>query len=449
MTDPAHGPGTPPGLLPGEYVPGSPRPYRGGVLKRYGRGRRAPVMRDVALSAAVGCFTAADLGADVPGSGDADAFSWLVFGLVIAGLLAHRAAPLASAAVTGAGSLTWTLYGHIGELLNLPVMVSLYFVALSGTRRRSVRVGALAALLSAAAAVLAGREDGNAVPSPVLEMLVPLVPLLLGEAVRGRRELTAHYADRARRAEREREREAARRVREERMRIARDVHDIVAHTVSAMTVQATVALDALERRPEIARGALLQVRASGREAVRELRATVAVLRESDDGAAGPDAPAPGLAQLPELIDRVAGDRLRVALRDDRQPDGPPLPPVVELAAYRIVQEALTNVVRHSAARSAGVRIGRRGHGGAAELTVEVVDEGPPRAAPGAPGFGLLGMRERAATIGGTLTCGPAPGGGFRVTAVLPVPARPLEPVQPVQPVEEHSGPGGPGERGRR
>ncbi|MGW0980463.1 sensor histidine kinase [Streptomyces xiamenensis] len=388
---------------------------------------RRLTVRDVALSVAVGCVTTADLAADVPGSGEPDWFSWLVLALSVAGLLAHRVLPLSSAVVTGAGSLAWTLYGHIGELLNLPFMVSLYFVAVSGHRGRTVRVAVVAALLSGAAAVLAGREAGNAVPSPVLELAVPLVPLLLGEAVRGRRELTAHYAERARHAEREREREADRRVREERVRIARELHDIVAHTVSAMTVQAAVALDALDQRPEVARGALWQVRASGREAVRELSATVAVLREDGPGADGgppPTAPIPRLSQLEELIARMSGDRLRVTLRDGSGA-GAALPTVVELAAYRIVQEALTNVVKHSAARTAGVWIHRSGEGGAGPLTVEVVDEGPPAAGSGrvgeaVGGFGLLGMRERAATVGGSITCGPTPDGGFRVRAVLPV-----------------------------
>ncbi|MEV8114784.1 histidine kinase [Streptomyces xiamenensis] len=392
---------------------------------------RRLTVRDVALSVAVGCVTTADLAADVPGSGESDWFSWLMLALSVAGLLAHRVLPLFSAVVTGAGSLAWTLYGHIGELLNLPFMVSLYFVAVSGHRGRTVRVAVAAALLSGAAAVLAGREAGNAVPSPVLELAVPLVPLLLGEAVRGRRELTAHYAERARHAEREREREADRRVREERVRIARELHDIVAHSVSAMTVQAAVALDALDHRPEVARGALRQVRASGREAVRELSATVAVLREDGpgggpgaDGGPPPTAPTPRLSQLEELIARMSGDRLRVTLRDGSGA-GAALPTVVELAAYRIVQEALTNVVKHSAARTAGVWIHRSGEGGAGPLTVEVVDEGPPaaggsRVGEAVGGFGLLGMRERAATVGGTIACGPTPDGGFRVRAVLPV-----------------------------
>ncbi|MDT0341815.1 sensor histidine kinase [Streptomyces litchfieldiae] len=354
---------------------------------------------ELLLTVAIGGVTAADLASNVPGSREDDWLSWAVLAVSAAGLLAHRRAPLVSAAVTGAGCLTWTLMGHIGELLNLPAMVSLYWVAVRGDRRRTLRIAVLASLLAGAAAVISGQEEGRPVPSPVLEMAIPLVPLLLGEVVRGRQEL-------ARRAEREHRRETARRVREERVRIARELHDIVAHTVSAMTVQAGVALDALDKRPDLARTALRQVRASGREAVRELRTTVTILRE--DGTDAPVAPAPRLDQLPELIDRTP---LAVTLHHTSEG---PVPPVVELAAYRIVQEALTNVVKHSVSRHAAVSV----RPGAGRLLVEVTNDGPARPRPGT-GFGLLGMRERAAAVGGTLEYGTLPAGGFRVTASLP------------------------------
>ncbi|WP_307815669.1 histidine kinase [Streptomyces sp. 7-21] len=383
---------------------------------------------DAVLVAAVGCLTAADLASSMTGSRDDDWFSWLVFAGSLAGLLAWRRLPLAAAVVTGAGIAAWTLYGHIGELLNLPVMVALYGVAVSGERRRTLVTGAVAAAASGVVAVLSGQEEGRPFPSPVLEMIWPLVPLLLGEVVRGRRELTASYAERALRAEREREREAERRVRAERMRIARELHDIIAHTVSAMTVQAGVALEAMERRPDLARDAMRQVRASGREAVRELRATLEVLRDVPGGGApGAGGPAPGLAQLPGLVARAGGERLRVTLAGPL-PDPARVPPGTGLAAYRIVQEALTNVVKHSRAREAVVSLAEAD----GTLVAEVVDGGPARAA-GAPpagdggGFGLIGMRERAAAVGGTLACGPEPGGGFRVRAELPLAPLPSVP----------------------
>ncbi|UCM89462.1 sensor histidine kinase [Streptomyces marincola] len=367
---------------------------------------------ELLVTAAVGCLTAADLAANVPGSREDDWLSWTLLAVSVLGLLAHRRRPLLSAGVTGAASLGWTVHGHLGELLNLPVMVALYWVAVRGDRRRTLRVGVAGALLSGAAAVVAGHEQGRPVPSPVLEMAIPLVPLLLGEVVRGRQELT-------RRAAEEHARETARRLREERVLLARELHDVIAHTVSAMTVQAGVALDAFDRRPEVARAALRQVRDSGKEAVRELRTTVAFLRE--DGAAAPVVPAPTLAHLPDLVERVP---LPVALRCS--PGPPPLPPLVELTAYRVVQEALTNVVKHSAARHAAVSV-RAAPG---RLLVEVTDDGPPVARPGraAGGFGLLGMRERVSAAGGTLEHGPLPAGGYRVLALLPLGdgARPTE-----------------------
>jgi len=247
--------------------------------------------------------------------------------------------------VTGAACAGWALHGHIGELLNLPVIVALYTVAVLGDRRRTLWTGLAAAVVSGVVALIVGRDVVNPQGLPVLEMVWPLVPLLLGEAVRTRRELLAEYAARAARAEEDREREAARRVRQERVRVAREIHDILAHTVSAMTVQAGVALDALDTAPEVSRRAMTQVRASGKEAVRELRATLSVLRETES-----TAPAPRLDQLTELVAGTEAGGVRVTLR--REPSGAAFPAVVEATAYRIVQEAPTNAVKHSGATRA-------------------------------------------------------------------------------------------------
>ncbi|MDT0307980.1 sensor histidine kinase [Streptomyces sp. DSM 44917] len=359
--------------------------------------------RELLLTLVVGGVTAADLASNVPGSREDDWLSWSVMAVSVAGLLAHRRHPMAAAAVTGVGALTWTVSGHLGELLNLPAMVCLYYVALAGSRRRTWRVALLAAFASGAAAVAAGQEEG-VVPSPVLEMAIPLVPLLLGEVVRGRHEM-------ARRAAAEHRRETARRVREERVRMARELHDVIAHTVSAMTVQAGVALDALDSRPEMTRSALRQVRESGRSAVRELRTTLAMLRDETDGPAQPLTPAPRLDGLPELIERLP---LSVTLHAGKAGG---LPPVVELAAYRIVQESLTNAVKHAGARRATVLV----HPAGGHLLIEITNDGPPHAPAVAAGegFGLLGMRERAHSVGGTLEYGPLPTGGFKVRATLP------------------------------
>ncbi|MFF5883450.1 sensor histidine kinase [Streptomyces sp. NPDC012589] len=426
-----------------------------------------PPVVDLLIAAVVAVLTGSDAAVNEPGYRQADEVTWLLFAVSIGALLVRSRYPVAVTVVTGAACAGWALYGHIGELLNLPVMVALYAVAVQGDRRRTVRTAVVAAVISGAVSLVAGIDVVQPQGAPLLEMLWPLVPLLLGEAVRGRRELMREYADRAERAEAEREREARRRVEQERVRIARELHDVVAHTVSAMTVQAGLALDAFDARPEVAREAMRQVRASGKEAVHELRATVSVLRSEGGDLTGP---APRLAELADLVERVRGTGLDVTLRVAAGP----LPQVVELAAYRIVQEALTNVIRHADARHATVSVTPDGH----RLRVEVTDDGhhggvgrgpaapdgrggggraaeggdgtpghgtpghgtPGHGTPGqgtaGDGFGLIGMRERAASVGGRLVAGPLPGGGWRVTAELPVGA-------PAAPRAE----GGPGAHG--
>lgn len=360
------------------------------------------------IAVVVAVFTGSDAAVNDTAHRQADQVTWLLFAVSVGALLVRSRWPVAVACVTGAACAGWTLYGHIGELLNLPVMVALYTVAVQGNRTRTVRAGVVAALVSGIVSLIAGIDVApQPQGAPLLEMLWPLVPLLLGEVVRGRREEVRVYADRAARAEEEREREAQRRVEQERVRIAREVHDVVAHTVSAMTVQAGLALDAFDTKPEVARAAMRQVRASGKEAVGELRATVGVLRSEGGALTGP---APRLEELTELVERVRATGLEVTLRVDAGK----LPQVLELAAYRIVQEALTNVIKHAEARHAAVSVGRDGD----RLTVEVVDDGTTADGPG-DGFGLIGMRERAAAVGGRMEAGPVPGGGWRVRAQLP------------------------------
>ncbi|MFD3486676.1 sensor histidine kinase [Streptomyces sp. NPDC058665] len=375
-----------------------------------------PLASDLLVAAGVGLFTAADAAVNDPEYRQADWFTWLLVAVSLIALVARRRRPMLVVTVTGAACAGWALYGHIGELLNLPVIVALYTVAVQGDRRRTVWTGVVAAVVSGAVALAVGHDVANPQGLPMLEMIWPLVPLLLGEAVRTRRELLHEYEARAARAEEDREREAARRVHEERVRIARELHDIVAHTVTAMTVQAGVALDALDARPEISRKAMRQVRDSGKEAVRELRATVTVLRGRDDE---PTAPVPGISRLGELVERFDGGDVELVMRQEGELDG--LSPMAQLAVHRIVQEALTNVVRHSGARHAAVSVVRHDD----RLVVEIANDGAGGGAgPGEPpqargGFGLIGMRERAVAAGGGVEYGPVPGGGFLVRAWLP------------------------------
>jgi signal transduction histidine kinase len=190
---------------------------------------------------------------------------------------------------------------------------------------------------------------------------------------------------------------------EEQTRMARELHDIIGHSVSVMTIQAAAAGDAFDSRPAEVREALRAIESTGRETLAELRRLLA-------GVNGSFAPAPGLGGLDALAERVRSAGLAVEVLGER----PPLPASVDLAAYRIVQEALTNTLKHAGATTARVTIRHAG----GTLVIEVVDDGD-GAAEVAPGHGIIGMRERAAVFGGDLTAGPAPGGGFEVRARIP------------------------------
>jgi signal transduction histidine kinase len=241
------------------------------------------------------------------------------------------------------------------------------------------------------------------------------VALLLGEAGRGRREYLVGLEERARYLEESREQEARRRVAEERLRIARDVHDVVAHALSSIALQAGVGTRLGAREPRQAQDALARIRRASTDALGELRRVLDLVR-AEDGAEPRD-PTPTLADLDGLVSNASGNGTEalVLVRGDPRP----LPAVLELAAYRIVQESLTNVVRHAGSASATVTLSYCDAG----LEVEVLDQGRgvPVAEPPA-GHGITGMKERAATVGGRLEAGPGPHGGYRVWAQLPVDA---------------------------
>ncbi|MGI9100396.1 MAG: sensor histidine kinase [Solirubrobacteraceae bacterium] len=238
--------------------------------------------------------------------------------------------------------------------------------------------------------------------------------LLLGEAVRNRRAWAEEVRRRQQRAAEDRDREAARRVEQERLRIARELHDVMAHTIAAMNVQAAVACDTIDPVPDQTRVALQTIRAQGREAMAELRATVGLLR--GDAGDAPRSPAPGLAGLGGLVRTAAAAGVDVDLAIIGA--ARPLPAAIDLTAYRILQESLTNVVRHAGACATRVEIRYE----ADEITLEINDDGRGNANGAAAhdgGYGLMGMRERATAVGGTLQTGPANGNGFRVHARLP------------------------------
>jgi signal transduction histidine kinase len=345
--------------------------------------------------------TLMDAGWNQAGTRQADGVTFALAGVSVLALLGRRRWPLGVTVLCGAALTALYLRDHRGELLNLPTMVGLYSVALEGDRRRSIVVGAVAAAWFGGLAELVGDSVG----SPMLEMLWPVVPLALGEAVRARHELAAQH-------EAEQERELRHRLESARVGIAREFHDVMAHTMAAVNVQMGVAVAAFDARPDTARTALLQARASAKEALQELRATVGLLRGSPPGDL-PAAPAPRLADVEELAAtaRIAG----VAVTIDDRTGGEPVSGAVQLAAYRIVQEGLTNVVRHARAAHAVVTLEVTG----SDLVVEVRDDGTGPGSTNGAGHGLLGMTERAAALGGRLDHGPVARGGYRVRAVLP------------------------------
>ncbi|MEU6504713.1 histidine kinase [Streptomyces sp. NPDC046942] len=347
-----------------------------------------------------------------------DPLSLLLMLLAAAALVFRRRAPMPVLAITGTLSVVECVTSDPRAPVTMAAVIALYTVAATTDRTTTLRIGLLTMTVLTAAAML-----GGPLPWYAQENLGVLawtgIGATAGDAVRSRRAVVQAIRERAERAERTREEEARRRVAEERLRIARDLHDVVAHHIALVNVQAGVAAHVMDKRPDQAKEALAHVREASRSALDELRATVGLLRQSGDPEA-PTEPAPGLSRLEDLAGtfRSAGLPVEVARAG---PDSD-LPAAVDLAAYRIVQEALTNVQKHAGAGAkAEVSVVRVGP----DIEVTVLDDGPGgESAPGTGGgHGLLGMRERVTALGGTLTTGPRYGGGFRVHAILPLKTR--------------------------
>ncbi|MQL65080.1 sensor histidine kinase [Streptomyces vinaceus] len=348
--------------------------------------------------------------------------SWLLALVSCAVLPARHRRPLAVLAfTTAAGVAAQPLGLLLSPLVIAPALVAAYACTLHvpGERRAAGAVTLAAVTLLAGSGPLAADLSWRDASRMGTVVAAPLLAGLIGHAVRTRRAYLAAVEERARRAEESRELEARRRVAEERVRIARELHDLVAHQITLANAQATVAAHFFDSRPEQTRVSLRELVETTGHALDELRATVGLLRQTGDTAA-PDGPAPGLDRLPDLLESFRRAGLEVSVREEGAARA--LPPGVDLTAYRIVQEALTNVTKHAAGR--GARVGLDWGGG--RLTVTVSDDGGAAAGPPAlsdrpPGYGLIGMRERAAAVGGELTAGPRPEGGFLVTARLPLP----------------------------
>ena len=388
-----------------------PRRFRGPFT-------RWPRAADAALAVAI--FLAAVFLVDGPGDaivvrplGDVPIPALLVYAVASAALYWRRQAPLA---VLGVALAAWAVtlgsgYTDLGGV----AIIALYSAGRYANDDRWERLGVATAVV---VVVLDGLLDPVPWGEIVFGAVVMFVAWYIGRRLRLRRQ-------RADELLREQAAEARRIVVEERTRIARELHDVVAHRVSLMTVQAGAAKAVAAEDPEGALRAMGAVEEAGRQALDELRHLLGVLRpETDHDGLGPQ---PGLADLPRLVEQTRGAGLDVSLATDGVPAR--LPARVDLFAYRIVQEALTNVLKHAGpgARTE-VRLGTDPGG----IVIEVLDDGrvaavlpgSDGAAAGARGHGIVGMRERALLLGGTLDARPRPGGGFRVAAHLPTGGEP-------------------------
>jgi signal transduction histidine kinase len=355
-----------------------------------------------------------------------DVLSLTLMTLGAAALVLRRRNPFAVLAVTVAVSLVELVTGDPRAPVAMSAVVALFTVAAQTDRLTTWRLGLPTMVALTTTAMLAGPLPWYAQENLAIFAWTGMAGAA-GDAVRSRHAFVHAIRERAERAERTREEEARRRVAEERLRIARDLHDVVAHHIALVNVQAGVAAHVMDKRPDQAREALAHVREASRSALNELRATVGLLRQSGDPLA-PTEPAPGLARLDELADTFRNAGLPVEVAHDQ---GTVLPAAVDLAAYRVIQEALTNVQKH-AGHGAKAEVSVVRVGPTAEITVldngtgdtgEPLDaDADPRTAPGG-GHGLLGMRERVTALGGGLTTGPRYGGGFRVHAILPLKTR--------------------------
>ena len=332
----------------------------------------------------------------------------------------HRRYPEAVLGVTVASLIAYSL-GSYTAFPGVSVFALLFALALHTSRRRSLiaLIVVLAAFVIALLVQPTHVVDGTTWTSTLLACAVAW---LAGENQRNRRARWAAMEERAERLEQDREQQARDAVAAERLRIARELHDVVAHSMSVIAVQSGVGNHVIDTQPEEARRALRTIEITSRAALTEMRRLLDVLRQDDEPLASLT-PAPGLCNLPTLIDQVRTTGLPVNLAIEGE--AADVPPGVDLSAYRIIQEALTNVLKHGGG-TAVVRVRYR----ESEVDLEVVDDGhraahergasvPAPSAPAGPGHGIIGMRERVALFGGVLSVSPRPGGGFRVAASLP------------------------------
>src|SRR5918997_650256 len=360
--------------------------------------------KDAAIAIAV---AAALLAAALAGPRPGTYLDPLGYGLLIAGglsLVAHRRAPVAVLVLSGLSVLGYRLLGF--DVPALAYLVAVYAAVRAGHRMVSVAVS-LAMLIALPLTVLASVPDlpvtqALAVSRDILPLAWLIAAGAAGEALR-------QAERRAEEAERSREEAARRRADEERLHIARELHDSLTHQISVIKLQSEVAVHLAGKKGEEVPESLLAIRQAGRDAARELRATLEALRDDDKH------PPPGLDQVPILVQQARTAGLDTTLTVEGQRNDVPV--AVDRTAYRIVQESLTNIARHAGAANASVRVDY----GPNALIIQIDDDGRTTSQPASvPGVGLLGMRERVTALGGRLRAAPRREGGFTVHAELPV-----------------------------
>ncbi|GGO53664.1 sensor histidine kinase [Streptomyces lasiicapitis] len=389
-------------------------------LRPWARGH--PRMADATLTVALFGITAVSTAMDQPPR----IAQWpplpaaVIAAVSAAIFLAHRRFPRLTVTATTACSAAlgamgpWLGY-EFGSTIAATAMAALYSLALRTDRRTAGRATAACVLALLAVSVIWAPDDTHLQPEQVGLVGFTLLSSAVADSTRSRRDYVIAVEARAELAERTREDEARLRVSAEQMRIARELHDVVAHHITLAHAQAATADYLLAAKPDTAQYVMRNLTTTLVSALNELRATVGLLREAGDATA-PAEPAPGLARLPALLDSFEHAGLTVHLTCDgtRQP----LSPGVDLTAYRIVQEALTNVTKHALTTTASVRLAYTGR----LLTLTVSDDGQQQAQTRAAGYGLIGMGERAQAVGGRLRARPKSDAGFEVVAELPTDA---------------------------
>jgi len=343
---------------------------------------------------------------------------YAIAGVVYLALVVLYRFPAVTVLLSAAGSVALIAMGSHYPITMAAFLFSLFAFALASDRRHTMAVAVPVKLGLLVAALIAGAGIAS-----LVVVLWAALATSLGNAVRNHRGYLAEVTERARRAERDAEDQARRRVAEERMRIARELHDVIGHHVALISVQAGAMSCLLDEDQAEARQSLAHIQRASANALDDLRMTVGLLREPGDGEqadAPPVDPVPGLDRLDELVGSFADAGLTVTREVTGRPR--PLPEAVGLAAYRVIQESLTNVRKHAACARASLHLGYTPE--ALRLTIENDGHGTSGThAPGPPGHGIIGMRERVAAVGGRLSAGPRPGGGYRVLAELPLSRR--------------------------